>query len=60
MNIHDRARLLAAQCPHPTTVREQLSKLSKRRRYGQTKVKRDGLRAVESPPPRYWWREGNQ
>ena len=60
MNIHDRARLLAAQSPHPTTVREQLSKLSKRRHYGRTTVKRDGLRAVESPAPRYWWQEGGQ
>jgi len=53
MNIFDRARRMVAQCPHPTTVSEQLSKLAKRRR-------RIVKPAEEKPQPRrrYWWEEG--
>lgn len=51
MNIFDRARLMVAQSPNPTTIQEQLSKLARRRRAVRPKD--------EKPHPvrRYWWQE---
>jgi hypothetical protein len=37
-SIWDRARKMVAQCPHPTTLAEQLGKLSRRKNYGRTRV----------------------
>lgn len=51
-NIFDRARLMVAQSSQPTTLREQLGKLAKRRRhYGRVKVKDMEL------PQKYWWQD---
>ncbi len=45
-----RARLMVAQSSHPTTLREQLGKLSRRRNYGRVKVtperQRENTRAM--------------
>jgi hypothetical protein len=52
VNIFDRARALVAQSPHPTTLREQLGRLARRKR---TRVNIAKERA--KAPAVYWWSE---
>ncbi|MDZ4346316.1 MAG: hypothetical protein U1E51_28210 [Candidatus Binatia bacterium] len=61
-HIFDRARQMAAQCPHPTTIREQLSILAKRRKRASklgvlhpTRADRAAFNNVESP--HYGWQD---
>lgn len=54
MNIFDRARKMVAQCPHPTTINEQLSRLAKRRRR-----KREKMPAPLPAGRKYWWEDSD-
>lgn len=51
LNIFDRARQMVAQSKSPTTLREELAKLSRRRRkpakYGRVKLSTE----------RFWWED---
>lgn len=52
LSIFDRARQLVAQSPHPTTLRQQLARLGRRRK---TKANIPAERA--KAPVQYWWSE---
>lgn len=51
-DIFDRARKMVAQCPHPTTVQEQLSRLARRK-----KRKREKMPAPLPRGRKYWWED---
>jgi hypothetical protein len=59
MNIHERARKLAAQAAHPMEMSAAYSELSRRgakkrrARYGNTTVKADAFTNVETPKYRF-------
>lgn len=56
MTIFDRARALVAQSPYPTTLREQLGKLARRKNYGRTRVAPTLERGMVETP-RYAWQD---